>query len=136
MDASVLARETRLVRGIGEGRPGEGDGGRGGDAWFDDRAAGCNRVGIVEGAAARKLLQDMGAGRAEGTVSRNVFRKGWGDDTGLLIRHPLAAIHRYRSLTNAPPGLDLLAGIQKMHGGNRAHRVVEPFALPAGDRRV
>src|SRR6266403_4151178 len=88
MDSAIPTGYSGLVCSIRESGPGKGDFLFGRQTWLGVGASCGERNGIPEFVTVGKALKNLGTGRAESAMARDVFRERWGRKRGLLVGNP------------------------------------------------
>src|SRR6266542_5406494 len=136
VDAAVAPREPRLVRGRGEGRPGQCQVASRDETRLDARALSRERHRAAEAVATREEPEDLGAGGAEVAVSGGVLRERRRREEGRLVGEPRLAVDRLGAPAGPAPGADPLAGEEVADGGDRPHRVEGALVVPGAAASV
>ena len=129
VDPAVAARQAGLVGRLGEGGPGQRHVGCAGTA---PGSIGDAPAAIVTWAPKASLpvtrLQDLGRGRAEGAVARDVLGEGRRRDVGAGRSSPGDDLG---AQVRPGPGAHGLARVEVADGRDRGARSLEPLAVPA-----
>src|SRR2546427_5596782 len=109
---------------------------RGRNAGLDEGASRGEGNGGSEMFASCPKRQDGSAGRAECAVAGGIFRERRSWKCGLLIRDPVAAVHRYSTAARPSPASYQLPMKEIRNRSDRAYRVEDALRFPGNDAGI